>query len=99
MQAEVNVEGGAKIFLQNKLQRSRAKLLELKPLLDEKSKFKDFDYGVSSWVRTFPSYVHKGRSRNKECHLWMQEVGIPHQEALTPSMYVTVPLLTLREFP
>ncbi|KAI9465047.1 hypothetical protein BJY52DRAFT_1184087 [Lactarius psammicola] len=34
--AEVNVEGGAKIFLQNKLQRSRAKLLELKPLLEEK---------------------------------------------------------------
>jgi len=34
--AEVNVEGGAKIFLQNKLQRSRSKLLELKPLLEEK---------------------------------------------------------------
>lgn len=34
--AEVSVEGGAKIFLQNKLQRSRAKLLELKPLLEEK---------------------------------------------------------------
>jgi hypothetical protein len=58
VQAEVNVEGGAKIFLQNKLQRSRAKLLELKPLLDEKSKFKDFDYGASSRARTFPSYVH-----------------------------------------
>ncbi|KAH9168432.1 hypothetical protein EDB89DRAFT_2073863 [Lactarius sanguifluus] len=36
--AEVNVEGGAKIFLQNKLQRSRAKLQELKPLLEEKRK-------------------------------------------------------------
>ncbi|KAI9443492.1 hypothetical protein H4582DRAFT_2072520 [Lactarius indigo] len=36
--AEVNVEDGAKIFLQNKLQRSRAKLLELKPLLEEKRK-------------------------------------------------------------
>ncbi|KAF8262551.1 hypothetical protein EI94DRAFT_1808606 [Lactarius quietus] len=34
--ADVNVEGGAKIFLQNKLQRSRAKLLELKPLLEDK---------------------------------------------------------------
>ncbi|KAH9161158.1 hypothetical protein EDB89DRAFT_2116931 [Lactarius sanguifluus] len=34
-----------RFFLQNKLQRSRAKLQELKPLLEEKSKFKDFDYG------------------------------------------------------
>lgn len=36
--ADVIVEGGAKIFLQNKLQRSRAKLQELKPLLEEKRK-------------------------------------------------------------
>ncbi|KAH8989067.1 hypothetical protein EDB92DRAFT_1947619 [Lactarius akahatsu] len=36
--AEINVEGGAKIFLQNKLQRSRAKLQELKPLLEGKRK-------------------------------------------------------------
>lgn len=34
--ADVNIEGGAKIFLQNKLQISRAKILELKPLLEEK---------------------------------------------------------------
>ncbi|KAH9011660.1 hypothetical protein EDB85DRAFT_2076883 [Lactarius pseudohatsudake] len=33
---EVSVEGGAKVFLQNKLQRSRAKLQELKPLLEGK---------------------------------------------------------------
>ncbi|KAF8488671.1 hypothetical protein F5888DRAFT_1796322 [Russula emetica] len=35
---EVNVEGGAKIFLQNKLSRSRGKLLELRPLLEAKRK-------------------------------------------------------------
>ncbi|KAI0301167.1 hypothetical protein B0F90DRAFT_1817183 [Multifurca ochricompacta] len=35
---DINIEGGAKIFLQNKLSRSRAKLLELKPLLEAKSK-------------------------------------------------------------
>lgn len=36
--AEPNVEGGAKIFLQNKLSRSRGKLLELRPLLEAKGK-------------------------------------------------------------
>ncbi|KAF8490779.1 hypothetical protein F5888DRAFT_1795913 [Russula emetica] len=35
---EVNVEGGAKIFLQNKLSKSRGKLLELRPLLEAKRK-------------------------------------------------------------
>ncbi|KAI0287946.1 hypothetical protein BC826DRAFT_1168600 [Russula brevipes] len=35
---ELNVEGGAKIFLQNKLSRSRGKILELKPLLEAKRK-------------------------------------------------------------
>ncbi|KAI9463789.1 hypothetical protein F5148DRAFT_1286022 [Russula earlei] len=35
---ELTIEGGAKIFLQNKLSRSRGKLLELKPLLEEKRK-------------------------------------------------------------
>jgi hypothetical protein len=43
LQAEVNVDGGAKIFLQNKLSRSRAKLLELNPLLDAKSRCASFD--------------------------------------------------------
>ena len=38
LQAELNVDGGAKIFLQNKLARSRAKLLELNPLLVARSK-------------------------------------------------------------
>ncbi|KAI0270983.1 hypothetical protein BGY98DRAFT_1100477 [Russula aff. rugulosa BPL654] len=36
--AEPSVEGGAKIFLQNKLSRSRGKLLELRPLLEAKGK-------------------------------------------------------------
>ncbi|KAI0269925.1 hypothetical protein BC834DRAFT_863984 [Gloeopeniophorella convolvens] len=35
---EVSVEGGAKVFLQNKLSRSRTKLSELKPLLETKRK-------------------------------------------------------------
>jgi len=35
---ELTIEGGAKIFLQNKLSRSRGKLLELKPLLEDKRK-------------------------------------------------------------
>ena len=61
MQAEVNVEGGAKIFLQNKLQRSRTKLLELKPLLEEKSKFKDFDFGrVHRPALSPPSCIREG---------------------------------------
>jgi hypothetical protein len=38
LQAEPNVEDGAKIFLQNKLSRSRGKLLELRPLLEAKGK-------------------------------------------------------------
>jgi formin-binding protein 1 len=38
LQVELNVEGGAKVFLQNKLSRSRGKLHELKPLLEAKSK-------------------------------------------------------------
>ncbi|KAF8469405.1 hypothetical protein DFH94DRAFT_795809 [Russula ochroleuca] len=36
--AELSVEGGAKIFLQNKLSRSRGKVLVLKPLLESKRK-------------------------------------------------------------
>jgi len=36
--AELSVEDGAKIFLQNKLGRSRGKLLDLKPLLESKRK-------------------------------------------------------------
>ncbi|KAH9999595.1 hypothetical protein BJV74DRAFT_944693 [Russula compacta] len=35
---EPSIEGGAKIFLQNKLSRCRGKLLELKPLLEAKGK-------------------------------------------------------------
>jgi hypothetical protein len=43
LQAEVSVDGGAKIFLQNKLSRSRAKLLELNPLLEAKRRYASFD--------------------------------------------------------
>jgi hypothetical protein len=43
LQAEVSVDGGAKIFLQNKLSRSRAKLLELNPLLEAKGRCASFE--------------------------------------------------------
>lgn len=55
LQEEVNVDSGAKIFLQNKLSRARAKLLELNPLLEAKSRCASYDSEQADNLHTHPS--------------------------------------------